>query len=205
MPRARGSLGAAVWCLIVGVAAATQPLYLVNAGTCPFVAPRGSTGVVTFNCTLGGTSMAGNTIRAGFVWSGSVRGHVDSRVTRDERKGMTVSIGDRRAQQELLQYEDCVSNDACSPLSMSMDFSLSGKVSLGWAVLSTTKPKAEDTSLDWFGWKQDLNYAVAGLFALPASIYALYVFFVADDSVFNRGGRWRGNAMRRFKHVRMRL
>ena len=154
------------------------PLYLIGSGACVFTGS--GAGAHTQACSTGSTPVEGNTLRAGFVWSGSVRGNVDTSVNSTLRRNMNITVGSRSYTSDVVTIPSCATADACT-LTMAMDGSLANLATMGWAVLSPYPP-AEPT-VDWFGWEYDLNYVVAGLFAVPAIAYAIYVFVLAPEKV----------------------
>lgn len=138
---------------------------------------------------MGNAVLVGNTIRAGLVWSGSLRGSVDTAVPAAQRKAMSVTVGSK-TNTSLVEVV-CAAQPACSPIKLSVgaDTYNGGDgvapITLAWAVFSTNVPPAPKWQGSWTGWKFDLNYAASGL-AVPAVAYALWVYFTTQTGTIGR-------------------
>jgi len=135
----------ALLCFFAAASAASPPgpptQYVIASGACDL----DYAGSKTQRCALDDVSLSGNTLRAGLVWSGSVRGDVPVEIGADERRAMRVGVG--AVSNESLVSVSCTSQDTCSQLTLTVgDATLTRNpkpsITLGWAVLSLTKPPA---------------------------------------------------------------
>lgn len=157
---------------------AIPALYVVNSGVCELDYAKDS---ATQTCSLGDTPLEGNMLRAGFVWSGSVRGSVDIGISAAEREQMRVSAG-QYSDNSLVSISSCPKQDACAPLTFTVSqrtFKDAAQLSvkLGWAILSHTEPKpaSDNSPSPWTSSPEFIgNYVAIGVIILvPFLAYAL--------------------------------
>ena len=178
-------------------------IYVAASGVCEFDYTKASS---TQTCSIGDIPLSGNTLRAGLVWSGSVRGSVDVAVSASDRAAMRVNAG-QYSDNNLISVASCATQDACSPLTFTVSphtfkDSSQPSVNLGWVVLSQTAPPApaDDSGSLWTSWKFILNYVAIAIFLLLSCAYSIprLVGSSADD-----GGGGKTNDKVRYRNMKL--
>lgn len=160
-------------------------LYIVAQGTCPYDYSGLSMTCNMLDASGTAISLKDNMVRAGLVWSGSLRGSVDVVVPGAERAAMRVSLGGY-TNTSLTEVGACASQTACAPLVLTVGEATyaagagTAPITLAWMVASPYAPVAKKWEGSWTGWMLDLQYAFAALFALPAAVYVTYTLTAAE-------------------------
>ena len=159
-------------------------LHIIAQGTCPYDYSGLSMTCNMLDASGTAISLKDNMVRAGLVWSGSLRGSVDVGVPGAERAAMRVSLGGY-TNTSLTEVGACASQTACAPLVLTVGEATyaagagTAPITLAWMVASPYAPVAKKWEGSWTGWMLDLQYAFAALFALPAAVYVAYTFTYA--------------------------
>ena len=197
--------GGALLCALIGGASAAnapppppaaQPMYLVKSDVCSFDV----TGGAQQACSLGDTMLAGNTLRAGLVGSGSVAGLTDTSISPDYRATMAIAAGSHQG--TFLLSVTCASTADCTPLVLSVNSSFllhaskanpPPTLTLGWAVLTPYAPAVAKPPSRWKEPSYEASSAVSAALVLVSGAFLVWRYNNSQSDDDQGGGKESNN------------